>query len=77
MGLDSDTDSNLGVDCSKEPVSKSKPIITQEHTSTLEKMMILFVLVEYLDGVIPRSLLGIWSRKGGTMTRTLISKNRN
>ena len=39
-----------------KPVSKVKPIITQENTSTIENMIKLHVLGEYWDDIIPRAL---------------------
>ena len=45
-------------------VSKAKPIITQEHTSTVENMIKLLVLGEYWDDVISRALPDVGSRRG-------------
>ena len=45
--------------------SKSKPVITQEHTSTVENMIKLRVLGEDWDGFTPRALPDVGSRRGG------------
>ena len=47
-----------------ESESNAKPIITQEHTSTIKNMIKLLVLGEGLYDVIPRALPDIGSRRG-------------
>ena len=47
-----------------ESASKVKPIITQEHTSNIENMINIYVLVEDWDTVIPRALPGVGLRRG-------------
>ena len=44
--------------------SKANPIITQEHTSTIENIIKLIVLGENWYNVIPRALPVVGSRKG-------------
>ena len=47
-----------------ESASKSNPIITQEHTSTIENIIKLRVLGEYWDDFISRALPDVGSRRG-------------
>ena len=47
-----------------ESVSKAKPILTREHTSTIENMIKLSVLGEDWDDVTPRALPDVGSRRG-------------
>ena len=47
-----------------ESESKENPIITQEHTSTIDNNIKLRVLGEYWDNVIPRALPEVGSRRG-------------
>ena len=44
--------------------AKAKPIITQEHTSTIVNMIKICVLGEYWDNVIPRALPALGLMKG-------------
>ena len=46
-----------------ELASKAEPIINQEHTSTIENMIKLSVLVKDWDDVIPREIPDLWLRK--------------
>ena len=48
-----------------ESVFKANPIITQEHTSTIENMIKLRVLGEDWDDFIPRALPNLWLSMGG------------
>ena len=47
-----------------ESASKSNPIITQEHTSTIENMIKLCVLGEDWDDVTPRTLTDVGPMRG-------------
>ena len=44
--------------------SKAKPVITQEHTSTIENMIKIRVLGDYWGNVIPRTLPDIGLKMG-------------
>ena len=44
--------------------SKAKPIITQEHTSTIENMIRLCLLGEDWDNIIPCALSDVGSGRG-------------
>ena len=48
-----------------ESESKANPIITQEHTSTIENMIKLCVLGEDWDDIIPHAPPDVGSRRGG------------
>ena len=47
-----------------ESTAKAKPIITQEHMSTIDNMIKLLVLGEYWDNVLTRALNDVGSRRG-------------
>ena len=60
-----------------ESASKAKPIINQEHKSTIENMIKLRILGEDWEDVIPRALPGVGLRRGGERTRRLVRRNQS
>ena len=75
-GKDLPSDSLLQSTPKFESASKANPIVTQEHTSTIENMIKLRVLGEDWDDVILRALPGVGSRRGEDEARRLVKRNR-
>ena len=63
-GKDLPSDSLLQSTPDFESASKANPIITQEHTSTIENMIKLCILGEDWNDITPHALPDVGSRRG-------------